>query len=117
MSVPFGITLHRILLQELARQSITLDNIGNVPVEGEMSILGAFIQLGYNSLLYALLAYYLDKVLPKEHGARQSPLFFLYPSFWRGSVLHKIGGKEADLKGNNNNNDRLIIIIIVLKLV
>ena len=33
-------------------------------------------------LLYAILTWYLDQVLPDQFGYRISPLFFLKPSYW-----------------------------------
>lgn len=44
---------------------------------------GAYFILQFvDILLYGLMAYYLDNVLPNEHSIRRSPLFCLNPMFW-----------------------------------
>ena len=35
-----------------------------------------------DTLLYGLLAYYLDNVMPTEYGTVRKPWFFLDPAFW-----------------------------------
>lgn len=41
------------------------------------------LMLLLDSVLYGVLAWYLDKVLPTEHGAPLAPHFFLLPSYWQ----------------------------------
>ncbi|XP_026281728.1 cholesterol transporter ABCA5 isoform X3 [Frankliniella occidentalis] len=51
--------------------------------EGPQPTPGVYFLLQFvDILLYGLLAYYLDNVLPNEHSIRRSPLFFLNPMFW-----------------------------------
>ena len=40
--------------------------------------------LAIDTVLYILLALYLDKVLPKEYGKREVWYFPFTPSFWTG---------------------------------
>jgi len=35
------------------------------------------VQLGIESVLYLILYFYLDQVLPNEYGIKKHPLFFL----------------------------------------
>lgn len=37
-----------------------------------------------DALLYALLAAYLEAVLPSDYGTQLPPYFFLLPSYWTG---------------------------------
>ena len=35
-----------------------------------------------DTIVYSLLGLYLERVLPSKYGAREHPLFFLFPSYW-----------------------------------
>ncbi|KAG8446452.1 hypothetical protein GDO86_014056 [Hymenochirus boettgeri] len=50
--------------------------------DGPYPLVITFIFLVVDSVMYLLLATYLDQVLPGAYGLRQSPLFFLKPSYW-----------------------------------
>ncbi|OCT61980.1 cholesterol transporter ABCA5 [Xenopus laevis] len=50
--------------------------------DGPYPLVITFIFLVVDSVMYLLLATYLDQVLPGEYGLRQSPFFFLKPSYW-----------------------------------
>lgn len=41
--------------------------------------------LAVDTLLYGLLAAWLDNIIPTEYGTRRQPWFFLVPSFWLSS--------------------------------
>ena len=45
-----------------------------------------------DTILYALLTLYLDKVFPSRYGQRASPVFLCLPSFW---CLRRVGADEA----------------------
>ena len=38
--------------------------------------------MAFDTLLYSVLGLYLERVLPSRYGAREHPLFFLFPSWW-----------------------------------
>ncbi|KAM5134791.1 cholesterol transporter ABCA5 [Mantella aurantiaca] len=50
--------------------------------DGPYPLIITFIFLVVDSVMYLLLASYLDQILPGEYGLRRSPLFFLKPSYW-----------------------------------
>ena len=43
---------------------------------------GVLIMLGVDTVLYGLLAAWLDNIIPTEYGTRRKPWFFLLPSYW-----------------------------------
>ena len=47
-----------------------------------LPIAGAMIMIFIDIILYGLLAYWLDQVLPTEYGTKRPLLFFIQPSFW-----------------------------------
>ena len=54
-----------------------------VSVEYEnFSVELAFVMFIVDLLVYSLLGFYLQNVMPSEYGVRKSPLFFLKPSYW-----------------------------------
>lgn len=55
--------------------------------------------------LYLLLAIYFDMVIPKEYGQQYHPLFFLYPSFWRGDQATKANDTAAIYLPKNNSSE------------
>lgn len=64
--------------------STTWSDFMSRPSSGGMSIGDAFAMLLLDTVIYALLAYYFDYVMPNEFGVSHKPWFFLQPSFWRG---------------------------------
>ena len=49
---------------------------------GTIPVAGILIMMSVDVVLYGLLAYYLDNVLPTEYGTRRKPWFPLQLSFW-----------------------------------
>lgn len=49
---------------------------------GKFSINNALIMLSVDIVLYALLAFYFDCVIPGKYGKKQKPWFFFMPSYW-----------------------------------
>ena len=47
-----------------------------------LPIAGAMIMLLVDTILYGLLAAWLDNILPTEFGTRRSPWFCFQPSYW-----------------------------------
>ncbi|KAM4663281.1 cholesterol transporter ABCA5 isoform 1-T2 [Discoglossus pictus] len=50
--------------------------------DGPYPLIITFVFLVVDSVMYLLLATYLDQVLPGEYGLKRPPLFFLKPSYW-----------------------------------
>ena len=60
--------------------------------DGTVPLGGILIMMSVDIVLYGLLAYYLDNVLPTEYGTRRKPWFPFQLSFWvsgrcSGSIL------------------------------
>ncbi|XP_051014919.1 ABC-type organic anion transporter ABCA8A-like [Acomys russatus] len=52
------------------------------PMDNAHVIIVTIFMLLFDSVLYLLLTFYFEKVLPSEYGRRYPPLFFLKSSFW-----------------------------------
>ncbi|MEE6506940.1 hypothetical protein FKM82_007908 [Ascaphus truei] len=50
--------------------------------DGPYPLIITFIFLVVDSVMYLLLASYLDQILPGEYGLKRTPFFFLKPSYW-----------------------------------
>eukprot|EP01133_Synstelium_polycarpum_P018809 gene18809-22504_t len=60
------------------------------------------------SLIYLLLAWYFDKVIPDDFGGRKHPLFFLHRSFWfPSSQKYPISDKDLSSKTESIDPDIL----------
>lgn len=44
-----------------------------------------FLMLFVDALIYLILGWYFDKVLPKEYGVRHKWYFLFTPGYWKGS--------------------------------
>eukprot|EP01063_Lacrimia_lanifica_P008338 TRINITY_DN153_c1_g2_i1.p1 TRINITY_DN153_c1_g2~~TRINITY_DN153_c1_g2_i1.p1 ORF type:complete len:2021 (+),score=692.58 TRINITY_DN153_c1_g2_i1:98-6160(+) len=55
----------------------------------------------FDIILYLLLAFYLDLVLPSEYGVKLHPLFFAQPSWWRKKCAK--GGGDAAAHGDGGH--------------
>ncbi len=57
--------------------------------------------LAVDTLLYLLLAWYLDQVVPSEFGLQRPPWFLCTPAYWLGGERHahrlRVGAAEAGL--------------------
>ena len=63
---------------ELAEIGISTDNWA----QDDFSFLTSLGMMAFDTLLYSVLGLYLERVLPSRYGAREHPLFFLFPSWW-----------------------------------
>ena len=55
----------------------------NIATKGSFPAINGIIMLIVDSILYLLIALYLDAVIPGEFGNRREALFFLKLSFWK----------------------------------
>jgi len=58
-------------------------NLGSL---GTYSTADNVLCLFIDCILYTILSFYLEKVIPNENGTATSPFFFLKPSFWKGLI-------------------------------
>ncbi|XP_053381131.1 cholesterol transporter ABCA5-like [Mercenaria mercenaria] len=49
---------------------------------GEFPLLGPLLMLAVDTVMYFILAVYLDNVIPGEYGPRQPPWYIVSPSYW-----------------------------------
>lgn len=69
------------LVLDLSGEGVNFDNLWSGP---GIPFGGSLIMMALDIILYAILAYYLDSVLPSEHGTKQSPFFCFKPAYWCG---------------------------------
>nr|CAH7743826.1 unnamed protein product [Callosobruchus chinensis] len=77
-SCGFALAMDNALVMDLSGRGVNFDNLW----EGAMPFGGSLILMALDIVLYGLLAYYLDSVVPSEHGVKRSPLFCFKPSYW-----------------------------------
>ena len=76
----FGLGTTILVQFENAAIGINWDNYD----DGDYSFRTTLVFLFLDTVLYFLLAFYLDKTLPREYGSSLHPLFFLSARYWRG---------------------------------
>lgn len=54
--------------------------------DGDYTFATSILFMAFDTVLYAILAWYCDKVLPSEYGPRLGFLFFLQKSYWTHSL-------------------------------
>lgn len=75
----FALAMDKILVLDISGQGVTLANLWTGP---GIPLGGSILMMAVDIILYAFLAYYLDSVIPAEHGTKQNPFFCFNPSFW-----------------------------------
>uniref|UniRef100_A0A6J0THA1 Cholesterol transporter ABCA5 isoform X1 n=2 Tax=Pogona vitticeps TaxID=103695 RepID=A0A6J0THA1_9SAUR len=72
---------------------------------GPYPLVISLLLLALDSMLYLLLAVYLDQVVPGEYGLRRSFFFFLKPSFWSKRTRNYKELYESNINGNLDFNE------------
>ncbi|XP_049766661.1 cholesterol transporter ABCA5-like isoform X1 [Schistocerca cancellata] len=78
-STGFALAMDKALVLDLSGDGVTFDNLWSGP---GIPFGGSLIMMALDIVLYGFLAYYLDCVIPSEHGTKRSPWFCLTPGFW-----------------------------------
>lgn len=73
--------------------------------EGPYPLIITLTMLALDSVFYALLAVYLDQVIPGEFGLRRSSLYFLKPSYWSKNKRNYKELSEGNINGNISLNE------------
>ncbi|XP_052276886.1 ABC-type organic anion transporter ABCA8B-like isoform X3 [Dreissena polymorpha] len=68
---------------------------------GDFPVIIPLVMLFVDSVLYFLLAIYLDNVIPGEYGSRYPPWYIFMPSYW----CHALGGQSSNQFGNPVNTE------------
>lgn len=76
----FALAMDKILVLDISKQGVTFDNLFTGP---GIPLGGSILMMAVDIVLYAALAFYLDAVVPSEHGTKQSPCFCFRRSYWR----------------------------------
>ncbi|XP_044763088.1 ABC transporter A family member 1-like [Coccinella septempunctata] len=102
----FALAMDKALVMELSGEGVSFENLW----DGEgISFGGSLIMMALDTVIYGLLAYYLDSVVPSETGIKRSPLFCFKPSFWCSKKPVKDypianGGSVASLNTGEDGN-------------
>lgn len=75
----FALAMDKALVMDLKGTGVNFSNLWSGP---GMPFGGSLIMMGLDIVLYGFLAYYLDSVIPSEHGVKQSLFFCFKPGFW-----------------------------------
>ncbi|XP_021925694.1 ATP-binding cassette sub-family A member 5-like, partial [Zootermopsis nevadensis] len=78
-STGFALAMDKALVLDLSGDGVSFDNLWSGP---GIPFGGSLIMISLDIVLYGLLAYYLDCVIPSEHGTKRSPWFCFTPRFW-----------------------------------
>ncbi|XP_067671428.1 cholesterol transporter ABCA5-like [Haliotis asinina] len=76
--VALALGIDQGLYLDTAKGGMTFANMS----VGEFPLSGPFIMLVVDIVLYAMIAVYLDHVIPGEYGPRYPPWYFLMPSYY-----------------------------------
>ncbi|XP_067342054.1 retinal-specific phospholipid-transporting ATPase ABCA4a [Channa argus] len=103
--VAFGFGTEYLSRYEEQGLGLQWDNIQTSPLEGdEFSFRTSICMLGLDTVLYAVLAWYLDNVFPGKYGIGRPFYFPLLPYFWINTVapIASNNNLELDKKGFDN---------------
>uniref|UniRef100_A0A3Q3W540 P-type phospholipid transporter n=1 Tax=Mola mola TaxID=94237 RepID=A0A3Q3W540_MOLML len=90
--VAFGFGTEYLSRYEEQGQGLQWDNIQTSPLEGdEFSFLTSICMMGLDTILYAVLAWYLDHVFPGQYGIGRPFYFPFLPCYWLNSVAPALG--------------------------
>lgn len=70
----FALAMDKILVRDIAGVGVNTANLWHGP---GISVGGSIVMMLVDLVLYALLAFWLDSVVPGEHGTKRSPFFCL----------------------------------------
>lgn len=97
----FALAMDKILVLDISGQGVTLENLFKGP---GIPLGGSIIMMAVDIVLYGLLSYYFDMVIPSEHGTKQSPFFCCNPNFWFKKKDPKVPLLNGESTVNSFNN-------------
>ncbi|KAM9839656.1 retinal-specific phospholipid-transporting ATPase ABCA4a [Aulostomus maculatus] len=103
--VAFGFGTEYLSRYEEQGLGLQWDNIHTSPLEGdEFSFLMSICMMGVDTVLYAVLAWYLDSVFPGQYGIGRPFYFPFLPCYWLNTVtpVSDDNKQELDKKGFDN---------------
>ncbi|CAN9506482.1 unnamed protein product [Ophioblennius macclurei] len=101
--VAFGFGTEYLSRYEEQGMGLQWDNIRTSPLEGdEFSFLTSICMMWLDTVLYAVLAWYLDNVFPGQYGIGRPFYFPFLPRYWLNTVAPTSGQLDSDKKGFDN---------------
>uniref|UniRef100_A0A3B5AYS3 P-type phospholipid transporter n=1 Tax=Stegastes partitus TaxID=144197 RepID=A0A3B5AYS3_9TELE len=102
--VAFGFGTEYLSRYEEQGLGLQWNNIQTSPLEGdEFSFLTSICMMGLDTVLYAVLAWYLDNVFPGQYGIGRPFYFPFLPCYWFNSVAP---ASEQQKKEEEENQDQ-----------
>ncbi|XP_037829220.1 retinal-specific phospholipid-transporting ATPase ABCA4a isoform X3 [Kryptolebias marmoratus] len=103
--VAFGFGTEYLSRYEEQGMGLQWDNIQTSPLEGdEFSFLTSMCMMGLDTVLYAVLAWYLDNVFPGQYGIGRPFYFPFLPCYWLNSVAPASGNDKMELETKGFDN-------------
>lgn len=75
----FALAMDKALVLDLSGNGVSFDNLWAGP---GIPFGGSLIMMALDTVLYGFLAYYLDSVIPSEHGVKRQPWFCFTLNYW-----------------------------------
>ncbi|KAI4454722.1 atp-binding cassette transporter subfamily a abca [Holotrichia oblita] len=105
-STGFALAMDKALVMDLSGKGVTFENLWSGP---GMPFGGSLIMMALDIVLYGFLAYYLDCVIPSEHGTKKSPFFCFKPSYWcpkkHPHGIPLLNGGSSNMLNNDEENN------------
>ncbi|XP_035474924.1 retinal-specific phospholipid-transporting ATPase ABCA4 isoform X1 [Scophthalmus maximus] len=103
--VAFGFGTEYLSRYEEQGLGLQWDNIQTSPLEGdEFSFLTSICMMGLDTVLYAVLAWYLDNVFPGQYGIGRPFYFPFLPCYWLNTVAPASSSNKLDLNKKGFDN-------------
>ncbi|XP_068199948.1 retinal-specific phospholipid-transporting ATPase ABCA4a isoform X2 [Antennarius striatus] len=103
--VAFGFGTEYLSRYEEQGLGLQWDNIQTSPLEGdEFSFLTSICMMGLDTILYGVLAWYLDNVFPGQYGIGRPFYFPFLPCYWLNSVAPASGDDKMKLDKHRFDN-------------
>ncbi|XP_011864541.1 PREDICTED: ABC transporter A family member 1-like isoform X2 [Vollenhovia emeryi] len=87
-----GLAMDKVVVLDLQGEGLNFDNLwsgSGIPFGGSL------IMITLDIFLYGFLAYYLDSVIPSEHGTKRPPWFCFLPGFWCQKEAQSISSSNS----------------------
>lgn len=97
----FALAIDKAIAMDLTEKGLHFNNLWDGP---GMSFGESLLIMAFDAFIYAVLAYYLDMVLPSEYERKQSPLFCFKKSFWCTKVPENIEFDEINRYSVSNSD-------------
>ncbi|XP_031735235.1 retinal-specific phospholipid-transporting ATPase ABCA4-like isoform X3 [Anarrhichthys ocellatus] len=103
--VAFGFGTEYLSRYEEQGLGLQWDNIQTSPLEGdEFSFLTSICMMGLDTVLYAVLAWYMDNVFPGQYGIGRPFYFPLLPCYWLNSVAPASDNSKLEMNKKGFDN-------------